>query len=72
MFELDFDQSQPPIMPPRDVWIAKYKEILANEQDQTALETDNTGAAVPSGWPGRFAGGAVLIESVDYEEIING
>jgi hypothetical protein len=48
-------------------------ERLANEQDgQTTLEGENAGAMSSPDWPGQFAGGLILIETADYEEIING
>ena len=73
MLEVDFDRSQPPILPPRDVWIPRYMERLANERDdQAALEGENTGATSSPDWSGQFAGGLILIETADYEEIING
>jgi hypothetical protein len=73
MLEVDFDRSQPPILPPRDVWLPRYMERLANEQDgQTTLEGENAGAMSSPVLPGQFAGGLILIETADYEEIING
>jgi hypothetical protein len=73
MLEVDFDRSQPPILPPRDVWLPRYMERLANERDdQTTLEGENVGTMSLPDSLGQFTGGLILIETADYEEIING
>ena len=72
MFELDFDRSQPPVIPPRDVWIAKYRQALAEESAVTDPVVEETDASLSRTAAGQFAGEVILIDSADYEEIVNG
>jgi hypothetical protein len=71
MFELDFDKSQPPILPPHDVWVARYKETLA-EEDQAMTDSESSPSTNPRTMTGQFAGNVILIDSATYEEITNG
>jgi hypothetical protein len=74
MFDKDFHQSQPPVLPPHDVWIASYKDALASEDEQlqppeAATQSSETHARKQAG---KVAGGMVMITSAEYKDITNG
>jgi hypothetical protein len=68
MSEIDFDRSQPPIFPAPEVWIAEYKQKLADEQMETPVEVEiQDTVRSQQRTIGQFAGEAVLVEFSNSE-----
>lgn len=73
MFDPDFHQSQPPVLPPHDVWIASYKEAIANDdQPEDAPTAEQSAEARTRQQAGKLAGEVVMINSAEYKDITNG
>jgi hypothetical protein len=64
MSELGFKQSQLPTLPDHDVWVAKYKQLLAEEaQPKTDMQSEAVGT---------FAGEVLFLNMSENGEIISG